>query len=301
MEKAVELEELLSGREGAVVILGLTETQQKYRKVDFGDNILRLDKMREIDDKKGGGLTILMNKPEKTSMREIPSDDCDVMRVEVELGSIVINVLLVYIDGKLKSRFEKTYRCINGEMEKIKENEYIIILGDFNSHVGFLGPQKLEEKGRLLLNLIEKWNLIMLNGDQRCLGEITRVQGRQRSAIDYILVNQNLYNKFVDMEIDEDKRKYDLSDHCLLEARFSETEIRNQGNAGQLVTNEYYKINSEELKKLFLQEIEKQVLEESEIGEISQERFEEILKRKCEEVLKKKIIKREYDNRRGSK
>ena len=82
-----------------------------------------------------------------------------------------------------------------------------MVLGDFNGHIGFIGPQNLNYNGNNVLNLIEKWNLILLNGDEKCEGVITRRQRIIGSAIDFILVNQEMYNFFESMNIDEDKEK----------------------------------------------------------------------------------------------
>ena len=48
-----------------------------------------------------------------------------------------------------------------------------MILGDFNGHLGFLGPHQMNKNGELLYNLIDKHNLILLNGHPECTGEIT--------------------------------------------------------------------------------------------------------------------------------
>lgn len=63
-------------------------------------------------------------------------------------------------------------------------------------------------------------NLILSNGDQKYEGEITWDGRGFQSAIDFILVNQSMYGKFINMIIDERKEKYDLSDHNLLTAYF---------------------------------------------------------------------------------
>ncbi|KAK7082000.1 hypothetical protein SK128_005527, partial [Halocaridina rubra] len=50
--------------------------------------------------------------------------------------------------------------------------------------------------------------------------EITRRQGNAESTINFILVNQILYNSFEHMPIEENKEKIYLSDHCMLEVTF---------------------------------------------------------------------------------
>ena len=80
-----------------------------------------------------------------------------------------------------------------------------ISLSYFNSHVGFLGRQELNTRGRKMLEFIEKWNLVLLNGDQDCDGEITRIRGEQKSTIDFMMVSQTTYQTFNSMNIDEKK------------------------------------------------------------------------------------------------
>ena len=61
------------------------------------------------------------------------------------------------------------------EIEKIIENseQAIMIVGDYNGDVGFKGEQKLDENGRMMIDWMEKYRLIMLKDDQRCQGEYT--------------------------------------------------------------------------------------------------------------------------------
>ena len=53
-----------------------------------------------------------------------------------------------------------------------------------------------------MLDFAERWNLVMLNADDRCEGEYTRIQGNENSTIDYYLVNESLYRMFEEMKID---------------------------------------------------------------------------------------------------
>ena len=43
-------------------------------------------------------------------------------------------------------------------------NKHVIILDDFNSHLGYLSPQPLNKNGELVLELIEEVDLTILNG-----------------------------------------------------------------------------------------------------------------------------------------
>ena len=85
--------------------------------------------MRDVEEKKGGGLAVLMRNQNLGTLRQIECEDCDVMRLELSLGdSVKLNILLVYIDSKAENRMERSYRTLNSEMEKIEECDHIIIL-----------------------------------------------------------------------------------------------------------------------------------------------------------------------------
>ena len=68
--------------------------------------------------------------------------------------------------------------------------------------------------------MMEKNNMILLNGDDRCEGETTREENNVKSAIDFVLVNISFYDNFMNMIIDEKKIWFDLSDHCLIQTVF---------------------------------------------------------------------------------
>ena len=52
-------------------------------------------------------------------------------------------------------------------MKHIENTKNYIILGDFNGHTGFLGPQSMNKNGDMMLDLI------LLNGHPDGKGEIT--------------------------------------------------------------------------------------------------------------------------------
>ena len=56
----------------------------------------------------------------------------------------------------------------------------------------------------------------MLNMDDRCIGKYTWSRGENKSVIDYMMVNNKVYDKFVGMEIDEEKLIYEDSDHHMM-------------------------------------------------------------------------------------
>ena len=85
-------------------------------------------------------------------------------------------------------------------------------LGDFNAKLGseFILDDTHERSanGDILSQIIERKELIVVNGTEKCSGTWTRqnnLNEQEKSVIDYVLVNEDLYNHIDHMEIDEEK------------------------------------------------------------------------------------------------
>lgn len=78
-------------------------------------------------------------------------------------------------------------------------------MGDFNGHTGLRGKQKLDENGKMILEWMDKYRMILLNEDPKCEGTYTWGRQEQKSVIDYALVTEKGYSKFHNMVIDEKK------------------------------------------------------------------------------------------------
>ena len=59
-----------------------------------------------------------------------------------------------------------------------------------------------------------------LNQTEECIGTYTFSSTNGKSAIDHILTNDKLYSGFKGMNINEDKTRLDINDHCLVRAWF---------------------------------------------------------------------------------
>ena len=149
--------------------------------------------------------------------------------------------------------------------------------------------QERNRNGRYLDDLIGKFNLILLNLDDRCQGITTREENGIKSTIDYVLICQKLYENYLSMEIDEDKNYFDLSDHCILRTILSIKEKKNNWKAPPKYF-EYISVK-EELKANFIQNLESKIEEENEIKDM--EEFEKLIGRAVVERLQRKILKKE--------
>ena len=92
-------------------------------------------------------------------------------------------MILVYMSV---TNYDGNNQLIQYVQEHIENTKNYIILGDFNGHTGFLGPQPMNKNGDMMLDLIDKNNLILLNGHPECKGEITWQQRERKSTIDYL-------------------------------------------------------------------------------------------------------------------
>jgi len=263
-----------------VRIIGLVETHEKHRAVSFGEDVGVVERMREVTDKRGGGLMFVWRQDEGLEIEKIQNESPDILAVRVRVGSLDFVAVLVYADTRDMDRNRTLYGHLNELTREVSEVPKVI-MGDFNAHVGFLGDHPLNANGELMLRFMEDWNLVMLNAHENCEGLYTRIQGLERSVLDYYLVDERMSNKFRYAYVDESKEVFDLSDHCYMSAGF-EILKRESKRDRKYVYKEYYKINDPELMGEFIGKVENNLAQEPEIG---LGRFEEIVKRQADAVL----------------
>merc|ERR1711867_385935 len=67
---------------------------------------------------------------------------------------------------------------------------------------------------------IDDFNLLHLNALENCIGTYTFTSKKGRSAIDHVLINENLITNYLGMYVDEDKSMLNISDHNLIRVWF---------------------------------------------------------------------------------
>ena len=99
----------------------------------------------------------------------------------------------------------------------------IICLSDMNGGIKSLEPHiETDSNGKMVEEWTEKYGLHHLNQSEKCIGVYTfSKKGGKKSAIDHILVNDKLSEKFKGMQIDENKEQLNISDHNLVRAWFN--------------------------------------------------------------------------------
>lgn len=114
---------------------------------------------------------------------------------------------------------------------KLQSNEPLIVVGDYNAHVGNdhenwpgvigrHGDEHLNENGKLLLDFCVGNSLTVMNTffEHRDVHKYTWFRGTQRSLIDFVMVSPDLRKRVMDVRV---KRGAELStDHHLVVATF---------------------------------------------------------------------------------
>ena len=133
-----------------------------------------------------------------------------------------------------------------------------MVIGDFNGHLEELDGRKDDNNGKMVKEWINEYDLMLMNGDEKCEGTYTREQGNQKTAIDMVMVNRALYDKCKGMKIDEEKDIIDISDHNLISIEFkARQKCGNNFNKKKWREEECYKKDDSALKE-FGDEIEKE-------------------------------------------
>ena len=125
----------------------------------------------------------------------------------------------------------------------------VVCLGDFNARMTILEPKiRYSDTNGLML---EKWTLTKgmhhLNQQPTCNGIYTFGKSEKaRSAIDHVLVNDEMMGKFKGMDIDEERMQLDISDHNLIRVWFSIGKERSERwKKKEYETKTYYKKDEE--------------------------------------------------------
>ena len=197
---------------------------------------------------------MLYRKDQGIKLTKIQTKSKDMFFTTGIIGKWEINIIVIYFSVNDKERSNEMRK----EIERIIEGkeEPLLITGDFNGHVGLTGDQKLDTNGKMILEWMEKYRLIMLNDDERCKGVYTWNRGEQKSVIDFALINEQMYEKFQEMSIDEEKEEIDLSDHNLLEI-CCRVDSEKKKYSKEWTVKKYYRTDNESLKE-FREEMEKQ-------------------------------------------
>ena len=94
------------------------------------------------------------------------------------------------------------------EILEKKQEGIVILFMDGNAKIGILN-EAISRNGRLLLELIEECELLIMNDSEICKGKVTRVNRKkpeEKSAIDFVLGTAEIQEMMTEMIVDEDEK-----------------------------------------------------------------------------------------------
>merc|ERR1712055_1063422 len=156
-----------------------------------------------MEDKKGGGLTIGFKINHKVKMEEIEVDNSDVLALEGAIEDSKYRIILSYFDSNKKKQGDdfNRNRKIQKEIEKLIEVEpgtKLICLGDINGRLSKIEPNIITDtNGQMVEDWTVNFDLHHLNIHEKCKGKYTFSSPNGKSAIDHVLINDNLLENFI--------------------------------------------------------------------------------------------------------
>jgi len=203
-----------------MTIMCLIETQKKVDNIRVGHHLKVINSMREMEDRRGGGIMTIYEENRDKWFDKIDSKHRDCMVLKGRLGREKVNLTIVYLrTGNDRAVVEQNREVLMHVMRGVEEAEYrgevYIMIGDFNGHLGYLGYQEENENGKEINKFIEESGLLLMNIDEKCEGLYTWERGESKSAIDLVLINERGYGLVEGVKIDDERERLDISDHCM--------------------------------------------------------------------------------------
>ena len=241
----------------------VTETQKKVDDIRKSRGIVVRSSMRGEEEQKGGGLMIIYREGEGKNWNKIENGYADILEVEGKIGDLVSRIILCYFRTGAGEEIDRGNRRLRdfilGRIEQVGGEMGMIVLGDFNGHLGYLGEQRENRTGRLVNEMIEGGNLNLLNIDSRCIGRYTWEGRGSRSVIDLVMVNDRIEKRVIGMEIDESRNRLDISDHSLIEVKIRGGRVEKE-NRKKWEKVEYHSVGKVELGK-YVEKVEQRIRE----------------------------------------
>ena len=251
-------------------MIAFTETKLNKKdevKID-GYLIKRVDR-----DEDGGGVMLAYKPVMKNIMictAEIKLHNAEILWYKIDNGRAKVNLGVVYMPQESRTKLDKLkeiYKKIEEQVKQAREkNESILIMGDLNCKIGKEikdNKEEISKGGKLLINIMKKHRMKAVNAE-KCNGLWTRIEGDQKSVLDYVIVFEEDLEKVKSMDIDNEKditpyyiekdennrkvRKY--SDHLMITVHMQMVlKLKEETKYAIVMDNEGMKKFADELKK----------------------------------------------------
>ena len=196
------------------ILIGLIEThlhKEEEIRIPRYSQIFRSDRSGN-----SGGIMLAVKEKTETVTLEVTQEKeigqslwilLDSNRSKITIGTIYARQENVTSNNELKVMYNNISKQISIAQE---ERQQVLILGDFNAKVGtYIEDNKppVTERGRQLIKMAKKYDLVIINKEKEvCKRVWTRVQGQERSILDYVLTNSKLLSIVTEMIVDENKQ-----------------------------------------------------------------------------------------------
>ena len=145
------------------------------------------------------------------------SNERNILSTKIEYPECTMRLIVAHgpQEGEDLGAKNEFYESLMVEIERGKaSDENVIVVGDLNAKIQTNQTdtpiiEDISANGKLLKDVIEKYQLEVLNFHPITTGKWTRIQRKknqiERSVIDYVLVEENLYSRIEEVVIDENK------------------------------------------------------------------------------------------------
>ena len=130
--------------------------------------------------------------------------------IQINNNKVKLRIGVVYFPQEQDQNLKEIYKIIKEQVQESgKNNESIMIVGDFNSKIGkdIEGNHDVVTRGgRKLRKFVEKQGLKIINSQERCEGTWTRDEKGVKSVLDYVLVDDELSDHIKEMKVHDEDR-----------------------------------------------------------------------------------------------
>ena len=219
-----------------------------------------------------GGLMIAAKKNIFSSFLDVTSSPSnDVLVGRVIIGNYPIRIILGYAPQENETREIREEFCTELKVEienGVKVGESILMIGDFNAKMELSTSQNVKpvtRNGKILYELINQYELNIMNFSEKCTGKWTRVERTtgESSVLDYLIVDNKLETKIAEFIIDEstvmcpfrtvtrNKKKMTIfSDHNAISLKMKINNDRNHDKRGRNKEKPKWKFTTEGMDQI---------------------------------------------------
>ena len=159
--------------------------------------------------KKEGGI-VIATKPHLKLKNVTSTNHPKILVGRIMTKEVVMRIIGVYGPQETAGIEERQefYDELSMEMEA---GENPVVMGDINAKMEYCEKERvgISSNGKILNDVMMKYNLEAVNFHPECKGKWTRVQLKggcvEKSVLDYILVQPSCWDKILEVEIDEEK------------------------------------------------------------------------------------------------